>query len=233
MIGKVVYVDRLNGVERKNTSRQSGIYRHYGICIGEDCIAHFRHTGQEHMKDAKILKSTFKEFSLNKTIRICTMFDLYGTVASLATMNYRVNSVLGQNFGGYNLIYNNCEHFANWVATGQRVSRQVKNKDDFDLATKLGFDLGETVMLKLQNLDMRLEKFYEDADKIMGFGSEVKDLVCTTGQGVKEIGEVIHNGNKEVCEVLKEGVKEKFIEGIDEIKYKAADIKYFFERLFY
>ena len=31
----------------------------------------------------------------------------------------------GCNFGGYNFLCNNCEHFVNWCACGRRISRQV------------------------------------------------------------------------------------------------------------
>jgi len=34
-------------------------------------------------------------------------------------------SMIGSDFGGYNLIKNNCEHFANWCANGEAYSNQI------------------------------------------------------------------------------------------------------------
>ena len=37
----------------------------------------------------------------------------------------RALSMVGCDFGGYNFLSNNCEHFANWCACGRRISQQV------------------------------------------------------------------------------------------------------------
>lgn len=39
---------------------------------------------------------------------------------------------MGLDFGGYNLISNNCEHFANWCVTGVRQSMQSLNVNPND-----------------------------------------------------------------------------------------------------
>jgi len=41
------------------------------------------------------------------------------------TVVKRALNKVGSDFGGYDFLRNNCEHFAYWCATGERTSRQV------------------------------------------------------------------------------------------------------------
>lgn len=97
-------------------------YRHYGIDIGDGTAVHFRGDRFLIQKSAWIQRTSLNNFlgggqlSVEENVRYA--FDRVEVVR-------RALSQVGCNFGGYNFIFNNCEHFANWCATGRRISKQV------------------------------------------------------------------------------------------------------------
>lgn len=72
----------------------------------------------------------------------------------------RASSQLGSTFGGYNLLSNNCEHFAYWCVTGIRQSRQTLNinsaDDKRDIVEKAIDMVFEPIMLVGKVIDKKL-----------------------------------------------------------------------------
>lgn len=96
-------------------------YRHYGIYVGNNEVIHFDspYRGNDH----KIRLTSLNTFSRDKSIEI----DNYAMNKVLFTRFEIVNrayNALHNSFGSYDLINNNCEHFATWIACNKKISRQ-------------------------------------------------------------------------------------------------------------
>ncbi len=128
-------------------------YDHYGVYVGEDSVIHY--TGESSdMADGRILKTSFSRFLRDADEYFILVFpDKYGepskvhfeaNIASLLLPpvlewfkknDYklygneetvkRAYSRLGEN--RYDLLSNNCEHFAIWCKTGLSESHQIKS----------------------------------------------------------------------------------------------------------
>lgn len=92
---------------------------HFGIYDGEGGVYHF----QGFDFDTALIKhTTLEEFENGGK---CTVCSYYEKEFSDDVIVERAASYLGENFGGYNLITNNCEHFATWCATGKKMCMQT------------------------------------------------------------------------------------------------------------
>lgn len=96
-------------------------YRHYGISLGDGTVAHFRGDRFLVQRTAWIQRTSLESFSQGD--EICLEDCEYAF--SRDEVVRRALSQVGCNFGGYNFIFNNCEHFAYWCVTGRRISKQV------------------------------------------------------------------------------------------------------------
>lgn len=102
-----------------------GIYKHYGIYVGNDTVVHF--SGGEGFelsaKRACIRKTSLENFRKNDEIQIetrcCESYSRKETVM-------RALGAVGTEKGKYALPWNNCEHFANWCRYGEKRSSQVE-----------------------------------------------------------------------------------------------------------
>lgn len=72
----------------------------------------------------------------------------------------RAYSKLGSDFGGYNIINNNCEHFANWCANGKNTSSQVPKNDDKDIVEKGIDSVFEPLLKKAEKADQLLDSIF-------------------------------------------------------------------------
>ncbi|HAN75223.1 MAG TPA: NC domain-containing protein [Planktothrix sp. UBA8407] len=92
-----------------------GLYEHHGIDFGDGTVIHYR-------KPSEIIERTSIEtFSRGKKIHI----RQYPIRYIADTVLNRAQSRLGEK--QYNLLFNNCEHFATWCVTGVSKSQQVEN----------------------------------------------------------------------------------------------------------
>lgn len=92
-----------------------GIYQHHGIDCGDGTVIHYR------KPQATVERTSLDTFSLGKpislkTYRVCYIPDV---------VVHRAEKRLGEQ--QYNLLFNNCEHFANWCKAGINESLQVRN----------------------------------------------------------------------------------------------------------
>lgn len=92
--------------------RQLGSFTHHGIDCGDGTVIHYQ-------DGASIVRSTHAFFSQGKPIAV----RYYAQADAPETALKRAMSRLGER--DYNLVFNNCEHFATWCKTGQHQSRQV------------------------------------------------------------------------------------------------------------
>lgn len=104
--GTVIYADR-------------GAYQHYGVYVGDNEVVHFNTD-----KDGKsrIIKTSLIRFALCSKVNKCYVTEY---TYDLELVACRAESKLGSNFGGYDFITNNCEHFTSWCACGERISIQA------------------------------------------------------------------------------------------------------------
>ncbi|MGB3533026.1 MAG: lecithin retinol acyltransferase family protein [Microcoleaceae cyanobacterium] len=103
-----------------------GVYEHHGIDCGDGSVIHYR-------KPSEIIERTsVTTFSRNNPVYV----RQYPVRYIADTTIQRAESRLGEN--QYNLLFNNCEHFATWCVTGISDSRQIR--DFVPLLSRLNVD---------------------------------------------------------------------------------------------
>jgi Lecithin retinol acyltransferase/PspA/IM30 family len=92
-----------------------GVYEHHGIDCGDGTVIHYRKPSE-----------TIERTSIETFTRGGKIYLLQYAVCYIAeTAITRAESRLGEH--QYNLLYNNCEHFATWCKTGKSQSLQIEN----------------------------------------------------------------------------------------------------------
>lgn len=100
-----------------------GIYFHFGVYVGEGKVVHFCSTGGNELdpNSADIVETSFSRFSKGDWVCVDKLEEpLYDR----GEIVRRARSEIGTKLGTYNLLSNNCEHFANWCRCGKLVSHQ-------------------------------------------------------------------------------------------------------------
>jgi hypothetical protein len=92
-----------------------GVYEHHGIDCGDGTVIHYSKSGDE----AVIARTPYELFSWGKPVFVKHYTTSYVPDVVVA----RAESRLGER--QYNLLSNNCEHFANWCKTGRNESYQL------------------------------------------------------------------------------------------------------------
>ncbi|MEM1367923.1 MAG: lecithin retinol acyltransferase family protein [Cyanobacteria bacterium P01_H01_bin.15] len=95
-----------------------GLYQHHGIDCGDDTVIHYR----KYDDRARIERTSMESFCLGKSPRLC-QYPPQEFCFIPADVIARAESRLGEE--KYNLLFNNCEHFATWCKTGFSRSSQV------------------------------------------------------------------------------------------------------------
>ena len=109
--------------------RMNGLYYHHGIFISADEVIHFTGDDDDSVLDwskAHVIKTDLQKFLRGGTVEVkeytdAELDDLYPVEGIVSY----ARTCLGDD--GYNLIFNNCEHFANACTLGKYRSRQVEN----------------------------------------------------------------------------------------------------------
>jgi hypothetical protein len=101
----------------RELAKLSGVYQHHGIDIGDGSVIHYR-------KPSEIIEQTsFDTFSKNNRVYSRQYPAGFSFIPEVTVK--RAFSRLGEN--KYNLLFNNCEHFATWCKTGVSESQQIKD----------------------------------------------------------------------------------------------------------
>lgn len=96
---------------------------HYGVVVEDDQVIHFNLDTE--ILEMKIIMTNIDKFvGLGSQLQKCNISEIHKNYGPCEIAK-RAYSVLGTDFGGYNLKNNNCEHFANWCASGVKFSNQV------------------------------------------------------------------------------------------------------------
>ncbi|WP_320675911.1 lecithin retinol acyltransferase family protein [Prochlorococcus sp. MIT 1300] len=134
-------------------ARQHGLFQHHGIDLGDGTVAHY-------LEGREILRSPMNEFAGGEVIQIV---DHDEAVSAGVTLR-RAMSRIGEQ--KYNLLFNNCEHFANWCKTGRHRSVQLENLSQKSIlgAKALGNAIpdllwkGLNLLLQKKSLDLDSKK---------------------------------------------------------------------------
>ncbi|QNI83904.1 lecithin retinol acyltransferase family protein [Synechococcus sp. PROS-7-1] len=94
--------------------RQHGLFLHHGIDLGDGSVAHY-------LEGREILRSPLAEFSRGQEVSVVS----HDQASPAGVTLRRAMSRIGEQ--NYNLLFNNCEHFANWCKTGRHRSGQVED----------------------------------------------------------------------------------------------------------
>ena len=100
----------------RNLFQFDGLYKHYGIDCGDGSVINYR-------KPSEVIEQTsIATFSRGNPVYLAE--DPKGFCFVPDVVVERAKSRLGEH--KYNLLFNNCEHFANWCKTGISDSKQVR-----------------------------------------------------------------------------------------------------------
>jgi hypothetical protein len=92
-----------------------GVYEHHGIDCGDGTVIHYRKPSE------RIERTTMATLTQGSRVYV----KQYTTCFIPDVVVHRAESRVGER--RYNLLFNNCEHFANWCKTGVSDSLQVRN----------------------------------------------------------------------------------------------------------
>jgi hypothetical protein len=106
----------LSAADHLQVPRQHGLFVHHGIDLGDGTVAHY-------LEGREILRSPTEEFSRGQPLATVSYPD--GTCSAPGVTLRRAMSRIGEQ--RYNLLFNNCEHFAHWCKTGRHRSNQVED----------------------------------------------------------------------------------------------------------
>ena len=98
------------------TPRQHGLFNHHGIDLGDGTVAHY-------LEGREILRSPLVEFCRGQPVTPVAYPE--GSCSPVGVTLRRAMGRLGEQ--RYNLLFNNCEHFAHWCKTGRHRSSQVED----------------------------------------------------------------------------------------------------------
>jgi len=105
----------LAAADHLRVPRRHGLFTHHGIDLGDGSVAHY-------LEGREILRSSLLEFSCGELISVVPY-----PAASCSTPEVTLRRAIGRiGEQRYNLIFNNCEHFAHWCKTGRHRSAQVE-----------------------------------------------------------------------------------------------------------
>ena len=97
--------------------RQHGLFLHHGIDLGDGTVAHY-------LEGREILRSSLDDFSQGQPLSVVE----HPVCSPQGVTLRRAMSRIGEQ--NYNLLFNNCEHFATWCKTGRHHSDQVQSVID-------------------------------------------------------------------------------------------------------
>lgn len=107
-----------------------GLYFHHGIYVSDDEVIQYASPKGSEISapNALIISTTLDEFLKGGEVEVRIYNDEEKTkVRSKDDIVKFAKSKLGTGLGEYDLINNNCEHFSNYCAFGEKFSNQVND----------------------------------------------------------------------------------------------------------
>jgi hypothetical protein len=97
-----------------------GVYTHHGVYIGNQQVVHYTgEVGRKH--NARVQVDDLSTFARGGTVEVVRYAKRLSRRAAVERALSRVGEC------SYDLVFNNCEHFARWCCTGDHASEQVRN----------------------------------------------------------------------------------------------------------
>ena len=106
----------MSAADHLQVPRRHGLFNHHGIDLGDGSVAHY-------LEGREILRSPTAEFSRGQPTSVVIYASNQCSPAGV-TLRRAMGRLGEQN---YNLLFNNCEHFAHWCKTGRHRSRQMED----------------------------------------------------------------------------------------------------------
>ena len=165
--------------------RRHGLFNHHGIDLGDGTVAHY-------LEGRKILRSPVSEFSQGEVVSVMDHADASPAGVTLR----RAMSRLGEQ--NYNMLFNNCEHFATWCKTGRHRSEQVDSV--IDRARQWSRQMPSALLSGLDLL-VRQGVLDDNSRQIARRGlAKLEQLRQTLLQKLETLLQQIGNGgNKQLC----------------------------------
>ena len=104
----------MGAADHLEVTRHNGLYKHHGIDLGDGTIAHY-------LEGREIIRSSITDFCRGQSFRKI----IHKNASPNGLTLRRAMSRIGEK--NYNLLFNNCEHFANWCKTGRHRSNQMED----------------------------------------------------------------------------------------------------------
>ncbi len=110
----------------------TGRYYHFGIYIGDDMVIHFAGPDPHTLTDAskaKIRRDSLEHFAMGKNLEVRD-YSIEEKIKKRSPKKVieEASSQIGN--AGYDIIYNNCEHFVNKCVFGIAYSTQIDEMRD-------------------------------------------------------------------------------------------------------
>ena len=102
-------------------SRKARIYTHHGIDCGDGTVIHFTGEPGKRKAGASVARTRIEEFAPMSEIKTRQHQKHFAPDVVVTRAESQLEAK------GYNVAFNNCEHFAHWCCTGVNKSRQVRN----------------------------------------------------------------------------------------------------------
>lgn len=118
--GQLVKAEQLEKADHIFVKRS--IYTHHGIYAGHGTVIHY---AQDKSGKSRIFETSIDGFKKYTSLidTVCSTTFLYRFSKSSSPIKYSANEVIRRAYSrigesDYNLIFNNCEHFARWCRCG-------------------------------------------------------------------------------------------------------------------
>lgn len=105
----------------------TGRYYHFGIYMGDDTVIHFAGPDALTLTDASqaaIRRDSLDHFAMGKPLEV-REYSLRERLKKRSPKKIMAAAVAELGHTGYDIIYNNCEHFVNKCAFGVPYSAQI------------------------------------------------------------------------------------------------------------
>jgi hypothetical protein len=105
-----------------------GLYRHYGVYAGDGKVIQYASKDGDFGSGACVHETEMNGFLRGGKCQICAVKGKKGLFGHPAYSRQRTLERAKSRIGeqSYNLVFNNCEHFAMWCKTGVSRSQQVQ-----------------------------------------------------------------------------------------------------------